>query len=170
VPILVNDLDVVGAFRYACVDECLRILRPFDGRNGEAVLGSVPAGRGDDRDRGAQIGHPGAAGPGELGSQVPGTSHQIEHVELGGHSEHQSLFKSVPEGVRMAVDQARQERSALTFDDPGAFRRGDSLSYSRNPAIHHQDIPRGKHPVTVEHPHRAKQDGRLDQGDLRRGG
>ena len=117
--VVVDDLDVVGALGDPRVDEGLRV-----------------GGRGERRESACRTRCRGPSGavtsvPAEKRSARPErrrppaavrvrivAAHAVvgEHVELGRHAEDERALERIAEGMRVRVDEARQERPALAGD------------------------------------------------------
>src|SRR6266700_4508977 len=120
--IVVNDLDVVRAFGYACVDESLRLVRRRDGWDGHAVFGAVAVRRGDQGARAAQVSQVKLLAVGLVFLHLSGIAMVREDIELSGYAKDERVFQSIAKRVRVSVNQTGQERLPFAVDAADAGR------------------------------------------------
>ena len=149
--VVVDDLDVVGAFRDPRVHERLGLLGAGDGGDLETVFGAVPAGRCGQRARRAQVGPVEQLAGRLVLLDLRGLGLGGEHVELGSDPEDQRLPQRLgTDDVSVSVEQARQQRLVGAIDHACARGRLDALADRGDLALAHQDAGALQHARAVE--------------------
>jgi hypothetical protein len=130
--IVLDQLDVVGAFSNAGVDESLGVLGRRKRRDGQAVFCSVSTWSSNQRARRSQVGAVDPESRLLFSSHGGGQRLQSEHVEVGTHTEGQRCFQ-----VRRRLDvrvgsisagSRHMPAASITSEPVGAVRLDPTAS------------------------------------------
>jgi hypothetical protein len=149
--IVLDQLDVVGAFGDAGIDERLGILGPGERGDRDPELGAVAAGGGDESAGGAQVGATEAFAGVLLRAHDGGHRLKGEHIEVGRDSEGQGgleVFGRLNVGV--GIDEAGEEALARGVDDVRAGGRHEVRTNRLNFAVDDEDGGAREHSDAIE--------------------
>ena len=159
--IVLDELDEVGSFGDAGVDEGLQIRPGLDGRDAHPELRAMAARDGAEDARRDKEGLHRRGGPALGGLDLLQQIRTHEHVDEDRDAEGQALLEGVRrEDVVMGVDEAGQEGPALAVNDRDARGGRQVCAHGGDAAVADEDVRLGPYALAIEDAHAANKEGR----------